>query len=115
MKFKSAETFHALQEWEGYVVEINDTNFTARLTDLTTGATYAGEEAEIPLRQVSETDASKMEVGSIFRWVIGYERLPGGTRKGASRIALKDGGATSAADLHAGREWARRITIAFGS
>lgn len=28
-------TLHALQEWEGYVIEIDDEKFTARLTDLT--------------------------------------------------------------------------------
>ena len=30
-------TFHALQEWEGYVVEIGETDFVARLIDLTAG------------------------------------------------------------------------------
>ena len=113
MKSKYAENFHAIQEWEGYVVEISDTHFTARLTDLTAGATYAGEEAEIPLREVSETDSSNMRVGSIFRWVIGYERLPGGKRREVSRIELKDVGVFSAADLQAGRDWARRITMGF--
>ena len=67
-------TFHALQEWEGYVTAINDTELTARLTDLTSGANCAREEADIPLDEISEDDADKMQVGSIFRWVIGYER-----------------------------------------
>ena len=113
MKSKSAVNFHAIQEWEGYVVEINDTHFTVRLTDLTARATIPGEEAEIPFNQISEPDSSKMQVGSILHWVIGYERLPGGKRKEVSRIALKNVGVISKADMQAGREWARRINAAF--
>ena len=75
-------TLHALQEWEGYVTEINDTEFSARLTDLTSGANYAREEADIPLVEISEDDAAKMQVGSIFRWVIGYERAAGSKKAG---------------------------------
>ena len=65
-------TFHALQEWEGYVVSINETEFTARLVDLTDRRAFEEEEAEIPLEEISESDAARMKVGSIFRWVIGY-------------------------------------------
>ena len=73
-----------LQEWEGYVTEIKDTEFAARLTDLTSGAKYAGEEACIPLEEISDDDADKMQVGSIFRWVIGYE-CKGRAKKRVSR------------------------------
>ena len=105
-------TLHALQEWEGYVTEINDTEFTARLTDLTAGATYAGEEADIPLDEISEADAAKMQVGSIFRWVIGYERTAG-TKKRVSHIVFRDLPAITKTDLQDGEEWARKIMAAF--
>ena len=105
-------TFHALQEWEGYVTEINDTEFTARLTDLTAGATYAGEEADIPIDEISEADAAKMQVGSIFRWVIGYERTAG-TKKRVSHIVFRDLPAITKTDLQDGEEWAREIMAAF--
>ena len=36
-------TFHALQEWEGYVVEIGEEGFVARLVDLTAGGAWARE------------------------------------------------------------------------
>jgi hypothetical protein len=105
-------TFHALQEWEGYVTEINDTEFTASLTDLTAGATFAGEEADIPLDEISEADATKMQVGSIFRWVIGYERTAG-SKKRVSHIVFRDLPAITRTDLRDGEEWAHKIMAAF--
>ena len=35
-------TLYALQEWEGFVTEISDTEFSARLTDLTSGRIMRG-------------------------------------------------------------------------
>ena len=105
-------TLHALQEWEGYVTEINDTEFTARLIDLTAKATYAGEEAIIPIDEISEADADKMQVGSIFRWVIGYERRSGAKRR-VSHIVFRDLPAITKTDLRDGEEWARKIMAAF--
>ena len=107
-----AATLHALQEWEGYVTDINETEFTARLTDLTAGATYPGEEAIIPIDEISEADAAKMQVGSIFRWVIGYERTAG-TKKSVSYIVFRDLPAITETDLRRGEEWARKIMAAF--
>ena len=105
-------TFHALQEWEGYVTAINDTEFTARLTDLTTGANYASEEANIPLDEISEDDAAKRQVGSIFRWVIGYERR-GGSKKRVSQIVFRDLPVITKSDLRDGQQWANKIVVAF--
>lgn len=81
---------HALQEWEGYVVELGSGEFAARLVDLTAGSSHEEEEAIIPLDEVSESDAAKMAVGSIFRWVIGYERSPAGTKRRVSQIWFRD-------------------------
>ena len=72
---------HPLQEWEGYVVEIGDTDFTARLVDLTAGSSYEEEEATVPLNELSDNDIVKLRIGSLFRWVIGYERSPAGTKR----------------------------------
>ena len=101
-------TLHPLQEWEGYVTEINDTDFTANLTDLTAKATHAGEEAIIPLEEISEADAARMQVGSIFHWVIGYERTAG-TKKRVSHIVFRDLPRMTASDLEEGREWAEKM------
>ena len=108
-----AVTFHALQEWEGYVTGINDTKFSANLIDLTTGASHEEEEADIPIEELSEDDASKIQVGSIFRWVIGYQRSAAGTKKRISHIVFRDLPAITKTDLSAGEKWARKIMNAF--
>ena len=107
-------SFHALQEWEGYVVEMRAKDFVARLTDLTAGASYEQEEAIIPLTELSDHDAARMTAGSLFRWVIGYERSPGGTKKRVSQIVLRDLPAVTEADLRGGEEWARETIRALG-
>ena len=100
---------HALQEWEGYVVDIQDDAFVARLVDLTAGRSQESEEATIPLDELSDRDAANMEIGSIFRWVIGYEHSPEGIRKCVSRIVFHELPRMTDGDLHAGREWARKM------
>lgn len=102
-------TLRALQEWEGYVVSIDDDEFVARLVDVTAGMSYDSEEAIIPLDELSDRDATSMTVGSIFRWVIGYERSPEGTRKRVSQIVFRDLPRMTDGDLQAGREWACKM------
>lgn len=109
-----ATRFHALQEWEGYVVEIGDGEFTARLIDVTAGASWEQKEAIIPLAQLSDEDAGKMREGSVFRWAIGYERSAAGATRRVSVIAFRDLGALTEADLRAGEAWARETLRSFG-
>ncbi len=108
----SMATFRALQEWEGHVASIEDDAFVARLVDLTAGTLHESEEATIPLDEISDRDAANMEVGSIFRWVIGYERSPEGTRKRVSQIVFRDLPRMTEGDLRAGRIWAGKIARA---
>lgn len=102
-------TFHALQEWEGYVLEVGEEAFEARLIDMTVGGTYEGEEATIPLLEISDHDAKRLRVGAIFRWVIGYERTTGGNRRRVSQIVFRDLPAITKSDLRAGQEWAANM------
>ena len=110
---KPSVTFHALQEWEGYVTEIRHEDFTANLLDLTAGETYAGEEAVIPLVEIWEADAAKMRVGSIFRWVIGYQRSVVGTKERVSRIVFRDLPAFTKNEIQAAQEWAETTKAVF--
>lgn len=98
---------HALQEWEGYVVEVGSDEFIARLIDLTAGSSHEEEEVTIPLDEVSESDSSGMIVGSIFRWVIGYERSLAGTKRRVSQIVFRDLPRLTERDFGEGKEWAR--------
>ncbi len=103
-------TFNALQEWEGYILEIGDEKFTARLLDLTADASLAEEEAEIPLSEISKNDRDQIGPGSIFRWSIGYERSLAGTKKRVSHIVFRDIPALSKLDMIAGARWAEEIS-----
>jgi len=109
-----ATTLHALQEWEGYVVEFDETEFTARLTDLTAGASHEGEEATIPRAELSDRDNARIREGSIFRWVIGYERSAAGTKKRVSHIVFRDLPAFTETDRRRGDAWAQEMMQSFG-
>ena len=102
-----AVTLHALQEWEGYVVDVTEGDFVARLVDLTAGSSHEEEEAVIPLDEVAEQDVHKVCLGSIFRWVIGYERSAAGTKKRVSQIVFRDLPAITGTDLRDGEAWAQ--------
>ena len=111
---RPASTLHALQEWEGYVLEIGDIDFVARLVDLTAGSTHEEEEAVIPLAELSDEDSRKMRPGSIFRWVIGYERNAAGTKKRVSQIVFRDLPAITKIDLRDGETWALETIRSLG-
>ena len=102
-------TFHALQEWEGYVLNIGEEDFEARLIDLTAGAMHEGEEATVPLQEISDHDAKKLCVGAIFRWVIGYEHTAGRNRRRVSQIVFRDLPGVTKSDLRDGEAWARSM------
>ena len=112
-------SFHALQEWEGYVLEetaeqsaqtgSREEEFTARLLDLTAGSSQEEEEAVIPLSEIAEDDRKRLRPGAIFRWVIGYERSESGTKRRVSQIVFRDLPAMTKQDMSEGGEWAREI------
>jgi len=85
-----ANTFSALQEWEGVVVAITPDHIVASLVDLTAGKSRATEEALIPLNEINEQDLPKLVVGRVFRWAIGYQRIKTGTKKRSSNIVFRD-------------------------
>ena len=98
-----------LQEWEGHVLEIRPTDFLAHLVDFTAGASPAGEEAVIPRAELSDEDNARMRKGSIFRWVIGYERSPAGTKKRVSHIVFRDLPVVTRSDLADSEAWAQNM------
>ncbi len=102
-------SFHQLQEWDGYVIEIGEDDFTVRLLDLTAGSSHEEEEAVIPLSEISEDDRKRMRLGSIFRWVIGYERSASGSKQRVSRIVFRELPVVTKQDIAEGEEWARKV------
>lgn len=67
-------SFQVIQEWEGYVQEINENEntFTATLLDITANKSSPTEEADFNLNIIHEFDHHFLRVGAVFRWVIGY-------------------------------------------
>jgi hypothetical protein len=87
---KPQTTFSALQEWEGYVVDVTVTHVIANLVDLTIAEKLPDEHAEIPLSEFSESDLETIAAGKVFRWAIGYQRLPTGTKMRGSQIVFRE-------------------------
>lgn len=104
----SQVSFHLLQEWEGYVTEIGEDDFTVQLLDLTAGSSHEEEEAAIPLSEISEDDLKRLHLGSIFRWVIGYERSASGTKQRVSRIVFRELPVVTKQDIAEAEERARK-------
>ena len=64
-----------IAEWEGYVTEIGEVSFEARLRGiLGEGVEDESEDATIPLDEISPSDRSLFCVGAIFRLCVSYER-----------------------------------------
>ena len=78
-----------MQEWEGYVIEVSDTSFTAKLIDITAHEDVASEEADFPIDEISDADIPLLKPGGVFRWSIGYQRTRGGTKKRVSQIVFR--------------------------
>lgn len=108
-------TMHALQEWEGFIVNKGEKNFVARLRDLTAETPcpeptrLIEEEATIPLDEISDDDLKRIRPGSIFRWVIGYERAASGTKRRISQIVFRDLPSVTEQDKSEAVEWARSV------
>jgi hypothetical protein len=90
---RRAPTFSPLQEWEGYVTEVTRTHVIANLINLSeklSGSTSADLRAEIPIEELSDHDVRKVAPGRVFRWAIGYQRTPRGTKMRVSQIVFRD-------------------------
>jgi hypothetical protein len=70
------ERFNAMQKWEGFVIEVKDDTFFARLTPII--GEGPDQEAEIYLSEVEPEDQPLIEPGAVFYWSIGYLDRPSG-------------------------------------
>lgn len=59
-----------VQNWQGIVLEINESTFSARLIDLTNKGTH--EIAEFEMDDISPEDLSLLSEGAIFYWSVGH-------------------------------------------
>jgi hypothetical protein len=75
-------------EWEGYVLEVNEEAFSARLQAVKGVAEDCSEIAEFDLSEIPLGDRDLVKPGGIFRWVVGLESW-GGTRQRYSRVVFR--------------------------
>lgn len=85
-----ANTFSALQEWEGEILAVENEHIAVSLVDLTARKRRATEHTRIPLSEINEQDLPRLAKGRVFRWAIGYLRLKSGTKKRVSNIVFRD-------------------------
>ena len=90
-----------LMEWEGSVEAIEGNEFVARLTNITTGELLPTEEARFPISELNDIHRHRLEVGAIFRWVIGLQRLPNGNKQRVSELFFRKLPAHSKAEIDA--------------
>lgn len=77
--------FILLQQWEGTVTDIRETEFTAELRDAT-DPNRPREEAVFDIEEISPSDLSLFVLGSVFRWSIGYRTSIEGQRERVSHF-----------------------------
>jgi len=103
-------SLEALQEWEGYVTAIGDEIFRGRLIDLTAGRKIEEEEADFPICDLSDDDRELLEMGAVFRWIIGYQRAKGGTKRRVSQVTFRRLPAWTRKDLMQAKETAAELS-----
>ena len=96
---RGRRSLHPLVEWEGYVEQISDDSFVARLVNVDTGDSLPEDEAIFSKSELSEYQLSHLEPGAIFRWVIGMQRLPSGQKQRVSEVFFRRLPAHSAEEI----------------
>ncbi|WP_404359894.1 hypothetical protein [Methylotuvimicrobium sp. KM1] len=82
-------SFQELYEWEGCINQVEETFFTAALIDITEEETIPTEEADFDINSIPNEDRLFIHEGAIFRWILGYERFPNGSKKNSSKVVFR--------------------------
>ncbi len=100
------DSFKAIQKWEGYVIEVYEETFLARLIPIL--GEGADQEAEIYIEEVEPVDQVLIEPGAVFYWSIGYLDKPSGRHRD-SYIRFRRLPAWTRRELKAAREKAKML------
>jgi len=101
--------FLVLQEWEGIVTKVGDSDFIATLLDITLKRKIEDEEADFLIADLTEDGKKQLRVGAIFRWIIGYRSIAG-TKERSSKIIFRRMPAWSKKDLDLAAQEADRLS-----
>ncbi|MCP4192804.1 MAG: hypothetical protein GY768_19495 [Planctomycetaceae bacterium] len=104
--------FSPIVEWEGYVESIDDNHFYGKLIDIRSNNELPQDEARFSKNELSDFQLQNLNVGAVFRWVVGLERLPSGQRRRVSEVYFRRLPAHSNRELKTTLERARAFTEA---
>lgn len=104
-----------LQDWEGVVETVEETTFSARLRDITAGAEFAWETAELPIDDVTEDDRELVRPGAVFYMTIGRMTHPSGRRDRVARLVFRRLPAWTASTLQQAQQRANALSDFFAS
>jgi hypothetical protein len=83
------ESCTVLQNWEGFVVEVGESTFTARLLDRTSNNKIDTEIAEIPFDEVEDGDRDLVREGAILYFTIRRRRMSNGRHEVVSQLVFR--------------------------
>jgi len=109
---KTQSKFTALQKWEGFVLDVGEETFTARLVDLKNQGIE--EEAEIYITEVTEEDHPLLKPGAVFYWSIGHFDHYSGQRFNTGMIRFRRLPGFSRQEIDLAQEKAQEIRRLFG-
>ena len=97
----AGESYSALAEWEGTVIEVGQETFSASLMQIPRGTIVSAEtrsrlrnsvqmeRTELPIEDVLPTDRDLLKQGALFRMVVGYLISPTGTRRRSLSVVFR--------------------------
>jgi hypothetical protein len=104
---------HALQRWDGYVLDVGPNSFRARLTDLTSRSVQPdAEEVQISLEELDAESRALLAPGRLFQWSIGYELSRSGQKTRFSRIVVRQLPIWTSGELDQARSEAKELAQA---
>ena len=106
---RQIRTFNPSAEWEGYVEDIGEEEFTVRLVNINSDSSVPEEMATFKKSDISDKDRSLLVPGAIVRWSVGLEQLPDGQRRRVSLLYFRDLPAHSTRDLERARAKAKSL------
>lgn len=109
---RSQAEFDALQKWEGHVVSVGESEFTATLVDMT--QRDIEEEAVLDLTELSEDDLPLVEPGAVFYWSVGYRVEQSGERSRSSVIWFRRLPAWTQKDMERVQARAQALKVKLG-
>ena len=91
-------SFKMLQQWDGRVVEIRGSEFTAIITDKT-NPDVEDQFVAVDTEDITPNEVTLIEPGAVFYWSIGFFDYPGRGRSRESRIRFRRLMGPSKADI----------------